>query len=321
MKKITKSLAPIGKEEFKDNIIAEEGLKREKVKIENRVFARKLRRFWSKDSQAATIALLEHGTPEDKKKAQRLIKRVLVAQKVDIKQIKKDKNAQLQTQEGYKAITGALNILDRILRDYSMTKPLYTNWLEKVFPTSTGIAARLIYETEGRTFPSRSHLEKRFLMHTVNGRAARRVKGQSFEGDPKRKALVYMIGRCLIMKKVDPYYNLAIQIKNNAPRYADYLERNFRARDRATAKKKNPKTFIPSSWNLAQRKIGKLFLDHLWDILWTIQNPEKLIPRPMHAREAPLEDDQIITPPSSGLSIASYMSKEDSLKYYRGLSR
>lgn len=134
MKKITKSLAPIGKEEFKDNIIAEEGLKREKVKIENRVFARKLRRFWSKDSQAATIALLEHGTPEDKKKAQRLIKRVLVAQKVDIKQIKKDKNAQLQTQEGYKAITGALNILDRILRDYSMTKPLYTNWLEKVFP-------------------------------------------------------------------------------------------------------------------------------------------------------------------------------------------
>ncbi len=63
----------------------------------------------------------------------------------------------------------------------------------------------------------------------------------------------------------------------------------------------------------AIRRTAKLFISHLFDILWMIKHPNLKIPRPMHFRNAPLKNNEIIVPFDSSINIKNYMSEKDIL--------
>ncbi|XAI95461.1 hypothetical protein [Microcystis phage Mvi-JY20] len=108
------------------------------------------------------------------------------------------------------------------------------------------LAARILSMIDIHKVSSVSALWKWAGMHVVDGKAARPVKGQKLDYNPRLKTSMFIFAD--------------VQIRNRGPYRDDY--------DRAKAEyaEKYPEKSAAHIHKMAMRKASKLFLSHLWQV-------------------------------------------------------
>jgi len=128
------------------------------------------------------------------------------------------------------------------LKGYS----LYTEWLKDVKGVGPVLAMGLIaYIGDPTRFKDPSHLWAYAGLHVIDGKAAKRAKGQKSNWNTKLKTLCWLVGESFVKQKNSKYRDLYDQL-------------------RAFYNEKYPKESKGHQYAMAKRKVVKIFLVHLW---------------------------------------------------------
>jgi len=232
------------------------------------------------------------------------------------------------------------------------THPMWIDWLNNVKgigPVAAGFIIGILYN---KHFPSRSHLKQYLGLGTDNqGRAIVRKKGQSTKcNETLKNHFLYVIAPNLVMHNKGVYRaRFEKAYKKYANKHPEYVRPNCISMDVGNTvvykftssgnikqvtelceecKNGNPNKckigwyFRPKDkrypfylMRLARRDMLRLFVSHLWEVMYRLKNPGKLPPRPMHWRNKPLEDNEIV-PPEGWKGNTEYLNMEDSIAYY-----
>lgn len=125
------------------------------------------------------------------------------------------------------------------------------------------------------------------------GRAYRLTKGQKAVGNPRLKALMYVIHGSALKQQGKLYDVWKKEHEEIIRKYPQYLKQNYGAETREECKKLF-KGYIPNTLDLSRRYFIKVFLSLVWE---KYQELYRLpIPPPQHCRGVPLSNKDWIHP-------------------------
>lgn len=173
---------------------------------------------------------------------------------------------------------------------------LWVDWLQHVRGIGTfytGVLVGFLYDKE---FHSRSALIKYFGHHVIDGKKARRYRGKKTDYDPMKQAMGYNIGNSLLRLKNPGGYRLSgyDRIKSRlTERHPDWIKPDHTKGWLAVSKDKR---FPGRLHKAARSQTFKLFLSHLWELMYRHKHPGEPIPLPMHYRDVPYTLKDYIPP-------------------------
>ena len=177
--------------------------------------------------------------------------------------------------------------------------PIWIDWLKNVSGIGPVYTAILIVEILPRSFLHRSSLTKFCGYHTINGRKARKVAGRKLDYDPFLQSVFWNIGENFTKSgDEEQYYGYYLREKEfYTKKYPEYLPppKGWKSLPK---EEQHPKHLH----KLAINKTVKLFMSHLWDVKYKMENLGK-VPLPRHyGSNAPLSYDEVIAPYGYSLS-------------------
>ncbi|MGB9855847.1 MAG: hypothetical protein ACPLKS_04835, partial [Caldisericum exile] len=226
--------------------------------------------------------------------------------------------------EGYEGLTDMEKKVKKQIEELAKETRLWNEWLKDVKgigPYTCGYIVgtlepywarlKVKYFEKGTSTPkekqlypfkSRSSLEK-FCGYAVGGKygegnyavSKRNYKKGDPMGNPKLKSFFWRVTGNLIMAN-GVYKRLFDEIYEECKKkiYPEYLKRRFNVTTREEVKKLHPNMYIPTAYELAYRKLTKIFISHIWE---EFQRMYKLpITRPQHRPAVELKDEEWIRP-------------------------
>ena len=179
-------------------------------------------------------------------------------------------------------------VLQRELEAMGKETKIWCNWLRDVKGVGGASAAVIECKLMPKEFPSRSHLQMYLGYGTIQGKAPKKERGKTMNYNHTLRAYFWNIGECLV-RSTGKYYEYYLKMKE---KYIKKYAEQFKIENKEAKKNMHPKHID----KMARRKMTKLFISHLWEEMYRAKYPDKQVPKPMHFKDVPMRDSEIIKP-------------------------